>query len=92
MWCRFGFDPDSFWQQTPATFQACMDGAGQRLKYEAEERISMAWHTGAFSAQAQAGKLKPLRHFNRPRRMSNKEMLANMKMLAARTNRKFGEG
>lgn len=26
MWCEAGFDPDSFWQQTPWSFQAAMRG------------------------------------------------------------------
>jgi hypothetical protein len=93
MWCEAGFQPDSFWQQSPATFQACMDGARKRLISEGEASLSQSWHTGAFTAAAQAGKLKPLARYIKkpPRKMDVREMLANMKLIASRVNRKFGE-
>ena len=93
MWCKAGFQPDSFWQQSPQTFQACMEGVRQRLEFEVENDLSAAWHTAAFNGAAQAGKLKPFRSYLKkpPRVMSAREMLGNMKLLAARVNRKFGE-
>lgn len=93
MWCEAGFQPDSFWRQSPATFQASMNGVRKRLASEAEADLSLAWHVGAFTGAAQVGKLKPLRtYLKKPaRKMDPREMLANMKLLASRVNRKFGE-
>jgi hypothetical protein len=91
MWCEAGFQPDSFWKQSPATFKACMDGAGKRLLAEGEASLRFAWHAGAFTGAAQVGKLKPLARYLKkpPRKMDPREMLANMKLLASRVNRKF---
>jgi hypothetical protein len=89
-WVEAGFAPDSFWDQTPATFQAVMQGAVKRAERDAEGQIAHAYHTALFNAgtKTKAG-LKPLAHYLRKpgRKMSSKEMLANMKMLAARANR-----
>lgn len=69
-----------------------MVGVRARLEREAEALIEQAWHTANFTAgtQSKAG-LKPLRHYLKkaPRKMGNTEMLANMKILAMRANRKF---
>lgn len=94
MWCKAGFQPDSFWEQTPATFSACMEGVRGRLEAEAEGETRVAWQTANFAAAAQAGKLKPIRHYIKApvRRMSNAEMLANMRILAERANRAHSEG
>jgi hypothetical protein len=93
MWIEAGFAPDAFYIQTPRHFQLAMQGVRARLESEADARLSLAWSTGAFSGAASAGKLKPLRHYIKkpPRKMSAKEMLANMNMLATRVNRKFGD-
>jgi hypothetical protein len=93
MWVEAGFQPDAFWPQSPRTFQLSMRGVRKRLFSQAENDLSLAWHVGAFSGAAGAGKLKPLRHYIKkpPRKMNPKEMLANMQMLAMRVNRKFGE-
>lgn len=68
-----------------------MRGTRRRLKAEAEDRIALAWQTGAFSGAAQSkGGLKPLNHYLKrpPRKMSSAEMLANMKTLAGIMNSK----
>ncbi|TCM17206.1 hypothetical protein EDF56_106322 [Novosphingobium sp. PhB165] len=67
-----------------------MRGVRRRMKAEAENRTAQAWQTGAFTGSTQSkGGLKPLNHYLKqpPRRMSNKEMLANMRVLVARANR-----
>lgn len=69
-----------------------MKGARARLEGEAEAQISLAWHTAAFTGATQAkGGLKPLRTYLKkpPRKMTAKEMLANMRIMAQRINRKF---
>jgi hypothetical protein len=90
MWIHAGFGPEVFWAQTPRHFQLAMQGVRKRLEGEHDERLEHAWQTGAFSGAASAGKLKPLKHYQRraPRKMSNTEMLANMRILADRANRK----
>jgi len=92
MWVEAGYDPDAFWQQTPRSFQLVMRAVRKRFKAEAEERISQAWQTAAFTGATQSKSgLKPLNHYLRrpPQKMSPREMLANMKMLAGQANSKF---
>jgi hypothetical protein len=66
-----------------------MDGAAERMKADSDNRTAQAYESGLFAAIAQGGKLKPLKHYLRsePRKMSAKEMLANMRILAQRANR-----
>lgn len=62
MWCQH-FGPDTFLEQTAVTFAASLRGRHQAFKLKAEQDISLAWHTAAFSGAAQAGKLKKLEHY-----------------------------
>lgn len=92
MWCQAGQSPDAFWHQTPRHFQILMRGVRKRMKIESESRVAMAWQTGAFTGATQSkGGLKPLEHYLRrpPRKMTPKEMLANMQSLAGRQNSKY---
>lgn len=90
MWAQAGFSPDLFWHQTPYHFQMVMEGVRKRLALEQEARTYLAYETGAFGGLAYHGKLKAFKHYSRPqsRKMSNQEMLANMRILAQRANRK----
>jgi hypothetical protein len=90
MWVQSGFHPDPFWDQTPRHFQLIMDGVRKRLKFDADARTSLAYESGAFAGLAHAGKLKALKHYIKQpsSKMSNQEMLANMRILAQRANRK----
>jgi hypothetical protein len=90
MWAQAGFSPDMFWHQTPYHFQMVMGGVRKKMKSDADSEMSLAYHSGLFAAIAQSGKIKPLKHYLRsePRKMSAKEMLANMRILAQRANRK----
>jgi hypothetical protein len=85
MWVEAGFDPDAFWHQTPDTFTLAMKGVRKRLEREADDRVALAWQTGVFAATAQAGKLKPLKHYlRRPgQKQSASEMLAIMRTFQA---------
>ncbi len=90
MWVQSGFDPDPFWEQTPRHFQLIMEGVRKRMKFDADARTSLAYESGAFAGLAQAGKLKALKHYLKKQptgKMSNQEMLANMRILAQRANR-----
>ena len=91
MWAQAGFDPDAFWHQTPLHLQLAMRGVRKRLEGEADSRTALAYETGAFAGLAQNGKLKAFKHYQRKpeRKMSNQEMLGNMRLLAQRANREF---
>lgn len=65
MWIESGFPPETFWEQTPRAFQLVMKGVRKRLSSDFEERTRQAWETAAFGGAAQAGKLKPLKHYLR---------------------------
>lgn len=82
-WAEAGQDEARFWDQTPATFSAVMDGIGKRTRREAERAFAMAWYAGAFSQV----KLKPLEHYLKKMRgpkagrMSETEMIFNLRKL-----------
>ena len=86
MWVEAGFEPDAFWHQTPATFSLAMQGVRKRLERQADDQIALAWQTGVFAATAQAGKLKPLRHYLRKpaQKQSSSEMLSILREFQAR--------
>lgn len=86
MWVQAEFSPDDFWQQTPRHFQLAMQGVRKRLENESRERTRQAWETGAFSGAAQAGKLKPLKHYIKSptKPQAPRDMLAAL--LAHQTN------
>lgn len=95
MWCEAGQEPDAFWHQTPLHFQIVMAGVRERNKAKGEVNVALAWQTAAFALQGQSKSgLKPLRHYlQKPaRRMSEAEMLGNMKLIASRVNRKMKRG
>lgn len=79
MWVDAGFEPDTFWHQSPRSFQLAMEGVRRRAERDAEAGIVMAWQTAAFVGAAQGGKLKPLKHYLGKRgakRQAPAEMLA----------------
>lgn len=88
MWCQSGFDPDSFWHQTPLHFQLAMRGVRKRLTAAAEASLREAWWGGAFAGLTQSkGGLKPLNHYlrkNSERRMAPDAMLAAFQSMEAR--------
>lgn len=86
MWIEAGFDPDQFWHQTPDTFTLAMKAVRKRMERDADDRVAMAWQTGVFAATAQAGKLKPLKHYLRKpsEKQSPSDMLAVMRSFQAR--------
>lgn len=86
MWIEAGFDPDSFWHQTPDTFTLAMKAVRKRMEREADDRVGLAWQTGVFAATAQAGKIKPLKHYLRKpgQKQSAEDMVAIMRDFQAR--------
>lgn len=83
MWVASGFDPDTFWAQTPGTFQIVMEGVRKRLQRERDDRIALAWETAAFT---RTERLKPLKQYlgNGPaKRQAPSEMLAALRAFQA---------
>jgi hypothetical protein len=72
MWVEYGFQPDAFWHQTPLHFQLALDAVRDRVKFEREESLFLAYNTAALSSAASAGKLKPFDHYRK--RLSPKKL------------------
>lgn len=93
-----GFDPDSFWHQTPRGYSLAMKGVRKRRETEREEQVALAWQVAAFTASAHSKSgLKPLEHYlQRLRPQTGQEMLAVLKALGAGSDMKIerldGEG
>lgn len=84
MWVSAGLEPDAFWNQTLATFQAIMAGVRKRLEREAEASIRQAYDTARFSAAAQVNKLGPLdKYLRKTSGQKPSEMLAVLKAIRA---------
>lgn len=79
MWVDAGFEPDTFWHQSPQSFQLAMQGVRKRAEREVESHTALAWQTAAMVATARNGKLKPLKHYlgkRGQRQQTPQEMLA----------------
>ena len=64
LWSDAGQSEDRFWQQTPASFRAVLDGVRKRLERERESSLRHAWETAAFTTAGQSKDgLKPLDHY-----------------------------
>lgn len=88
MWIDAGEREDTFWHQTPRSFQTVMRGVRKRMEREAEAQFRLAYDTAALVATAQAGKLKKLEHYlkqNPSGAQSPKEMLAALTTLGGGT-------
>ena len=71
-----------------------MAGVRKRLEQQQEDATALAWQVAAMNAAAKSrGGLKPLRHYvaKAPRKMTPAEMLANMRIIAQRVNRREGQ-
>jgi hypothetical protein len=77
------FAPDTFHEQTAATFAASLRGRAKAREYANERDLSLAWHTAAFVGAAWAGKLKKLSAYQgrKPSKQSPKEMVAALMAL-----------
>jgi hypothetical protein len=65
MWCAY-FAPETFHDQTAATFSASLRGRDKARRLQADQDLASAWHIAAFSVAAQNGKLKPLKEYLDP--------------------------
>ena len=89
--------PDSFWGQTPATFDAIMSGARKRIEMDAEGALATVHAAAQFTALASHGKLKPLKSYTAQRpSKAGAEMLATLRQLQSRgakmNIRRVGDG
>lgn len=90
MWVQGGFQPDTFWHQTPRHFQLAMQGVRKRLENEQLARSLQSYETGAFSGLAHHGKLKAFKHYDRrPKAQTPREMVTAIQSLGAKSNMKI---
>lgn len=95
MWCEAGYEPDSFWRQTPRTFQIVMKAARSRNEAQADMATVTAYQTAVFNGLTKTKRgLGPLKNYL-PKRDKAKadgaQMLGAMKLIASRVNRIFKE-
>jgi hypothetical protein len=88
-WALAGQSPDTFWSQTPASFDAVMRGAIRARRMQGDADLALAYSVAALSAAAQAGKLKSLSHYQRRGDRGNlaqtpQEMLSVFRQFKAR--------
>ncbi|AHE55537.1 hypothetical protein [Sphingomonas sanxanigenens] len=57
---RWGFEPDAFWKQTPASFAAAVQGRVEAAEEAIEESYFNAWATERFAREK---KLKAFQHY-----------------------------
>src|SRR3546814_270114 len=82
LWSEAGFDPDSFWRQTPRTLEAIMAGYSARVKWDHRERMSAAWHGAAFERSKKMPKLtEVLGDEEKPKQRSNDQMLQMLRSI-----------
>lgn len=79
-----GLNPTDFWQQTPKSFVAIMEGAARRQKREYELTVVGAWHAEAFARQKRLKKLGDyLGDKPKARRQTPEEMFAVIQQFKA---------
>src|SRR3546814_4003236 len=82
LWSEAGFDPDSFWRQTPRTLKAIMAGYSARVKWAHRERMSAAWHGAAFERSKKMPKLiEVLGDEAKTKQRSNNQMLQMLRSI-----------
>lgn len=58
-----GQPAETFWDQTPRTHAAIMQGCKQRIEMQMQRDTALAWRIANFSVGAQNNKLKSLQHY-----------------------------
>src|SRR3546814_4491365 len=82
LWSEAGFDPDSFWRQTPRTLKAIMAGYSARVKWDNRERMSAAWNGEAFERSKKMPKMtEVLGDEEKPKKRSNDKMLQMLRSI-----------
>ena len=78
-----GLPPSEFWDQSPRSFVAIMDGCSRAAKRKSDAMLVHAWHVEAFARQK---RLKPLNELLgiKPRAQTTDEMLAVFRAIAGR--------
>lgn len=97
VWTEAGFGPDSFWDQTAATFEAAIGGVRRRAEREAADRIVQAHATALFMrVKKLSGDVRKYLPAKDGGKQSPDDMLAMLRALQAggapMTIRKRGNG
>jgi hypothetical protein len=69
-WVCAGQSPAEFWAQTPASFDAVLNGAIKARKLQNDADLAMAYNIAAFNSAGRVGKLKSLAHYQAKARSS----------------------
>jgi hypothetical protein len=59
-WVDAGQSPDTFWRRTLREIRAVLEGVGNRMRREHDERMSLAWHVAALTRATKMPKLREL--------------------------------
>lgn len=62
MWCQAGYDPDSFWKQTPRTLQQALGGYRRRREAEIEALAYQALVSAGLSRWPKSKRLPSLKY------------------------------
>lgn len=85
VWVEAGQDPASFWDQTPRTFAAVLEGCERRERRSYELATFQAWQAERMSREK---RLKPVAKYvgelRPPKRQTPGEILANLREMNAR--------
>lgn len=88
-WVRAGQSIETFWSQTPRTFQSAVQGYADRIADQHRELAWLAWHVGLL-AQMKPKNFPPLAELAGDRKpeakvQSNDQFLAAMRKLQRKT-------
>ena len=68
LWCRLGFDPDSYWTQTPRTFANAVRGAVEGLEQAQRNRLIHAWQIAKLVGFSKVPDLDKILRATQPRK------------------------
>lgn len=82
-----GFNPAEFWEQSPRSFVAIMEGAARAATRKADSDTRLAYRALQFYGLAMKGRLKSVEHYllDKPRRQrqTTDQMLTALREFAA---------
>jgi hypothetical protein len=74
-----GLDPGAFWHLSPREISVRIQGAGDRLQREHDQRAWLAWHTAGMPLMKKFPDLKDLQTPKPKKRQTPEEMMAVMR-------------
>lgn len=78
-----GLPPSEFWELTYSEFDKIVERYKEKKKNQLDELIYLAWHIAALERQKELPKLESLLNNKHKSDMTDEEMLAMGKMIAA---------